>query len=378
MNKPLITVIMQNYNVNYWNLQVALDSVINQTFKEFSFVFIDDWSTDYEIDKIFDEIREKWNKIRPNMPLYLVKKPQSGPFDEKMHNHGHSFCRNWGLELVRMEKLSDFVFFADSDDELMPNCLEILWENMQKDPEIDISIGNFTRDEVQWCKFKVYYNKTVNENDIIVQKTPMIVDNYRALYILCDPYMIPGHRMRGPSVAFCATWNKIFRLSLFDRVHFPNNKLRDDNFTAHRLLFAARKIAFTPEFTYFYSLDGKLSGENLYKTIDIVEAHQDRVQFFTNEYDIHRDYKCQTLLYSLEEFEHRQLVSNIVINEHMVYLHTLMQVYKDTLNDKDKDICLDEFKYCILLWQKELMLREPQFLKICLKWQIERNKECNE
>ena len=89
-----VTVIMQNYNSSMTKLRDAVYSVINQSFERIAFIFIDDWSTDYDISYFFDEIKKAWNHKRPTMPLHLIKKPQSGPLDPRMSNHGHSFCRN--------------------------------------------------------------------------------------------------------------------------------------------------------------------------------------------------------------------------------------------------------------------------------------------
>ena len=358
---------MQNYNTNKDILNEAIQSVFCQTFKEFSFVFIDDWSTDYEIDELFDNWRKRWAEKRENMPLFLVKKPQNGPLDARDYNHGHSFCRNWGLQLVKMQNSCEFVFFMDSDDVIRPDCLEILWDNLEKDPEIDISIGNYTRDEATWYGNLEYYY--TNDGKICVCN-PKIKSNIEALDILCDPYMIPGHVLTKPSIAFCATWNKIFRLSLFDDVKFPDYKTKDDNFTAHRLLWNARKIIFTHEITYFYRPGGNLADRNLYKTTDIVDAHEDRVNFFEEIFvkDIHKLDRI-----TLENYKEKTTINNILINEHLIYLYTLMGVYNSSNLKKVKEGCFNEFSYCLQVWSRELMLLNPKFLEICLKF-VEKEK----
>ena len=162
MDNTLVTLIMQNYNTPLDKLYTAVNSVINQSYNNIAFIFIDDWSTDYDVDEVFNTIKEKWNQVRSDTLLDLVKKPQSDCQDEVNHNHGHSFCRNWGLDLVRTKNESEYVMFADSDDELMPNCIELLYNNMQKD-NADISIGNFTRDEIRWCQCKDNYFDNVND-----------------------------------------------------------------------------------------------------------------------------------------------------------------------------------------------------------------------
>ena len=364
--KSLVTVVMQSYNTSKDILDIAVNSVINQTFKDFAFVFIDDWSTDYDASSFFAEIETKWKNKRPDMPLHLIKKPQNGPLDEREHNHGHSFCRNWGLDLVKTAKISDYVFFMDSDDEIMPNCLEILWSKIEKDPEIEISIGNFVRDEVRWCQLKdTYYDAEINEGTLGPHDNKAYT-NLEALDILCDPYMIPGHRPTMPSVAFCATWNKIFKVSLFDNVRFPDYRTKDDNFTAHRLLWNAKKITFTFEITYFYRPGGKLADANLYKTMDIVDAHRDRVEFFEK---IFEDWIRAGKMIRENNFEDYTRICNILRDEHMLYLFTLMCVYKNFEHHHDESsTCYEEFVYCLNVWKKEFVYGEQKFLEACVKW----------
>lgn len=369
MNKPLVTVIMQNYNTSKDILDNAIYSVVNQSFKNFAFVFIDDWSTDYDIDEVFDKWLKSWKELRPDMPIHFIKKPQSGPLDPRTSNHGHSFCRNWGLDLVKSAKISDYVFFMDSDDEIMPNCLEILWSKIEKDPEVEISIGNFVRDEVRWCQLKdTYYNAEVNEGDTYVPgpHDDKIYTNLEALHVLCDPYMIPSHRPTMPSVAFCATWNKIFKVNLFDNVRFPDYRTKDDNFTAHRLLWNAKKIAFTFEITYFYRPGGKLADANLYKTMDIVDAHRDRVEFFEK---IFEDWIRAGKMIREDNLEDYTRICDILRDEHMLYLFTLMAVYKNFKNHHDESTtCYEEFVYSLNVWKKEFVYGEQKFLEACVKW----------
>ena len=364
-----LTVIMQNYNTSKDILDIAVNSVINQTFKDFAFIFIDDWSTDYDASSFFANFESKWKNERPDMPFHFVVKPQNGPLDERDHNHGHSFCRNWGLDLVKTAKISDYVFFMDSDDEIMPNCLEILWSKIEKDPEVEISIGNFIRDEVRWCQLKdSYHDAEVNEGTLSPHdnKTYTKLD---ALDVLCDPYMIPNHRPTKPSVAFCATWNKIFKVSLFDakdnKVRFPDYHTKDDNYTAHRLIWNAEKIAFTFAITYFYRPGGNLADANLYKTMDIVNAHIDRVEFFEKIFD--DAIKVRGSLRK-DNFEDFTLKNEIIRNEHMIHLFTLMAAYKNVPDDKDKRRCYEEFSYCLNLWRRELVYGEQKFLETCVNW----------
>lgn len=350
-----LTLIMQNYNTPENKLMVALDSVFDQTYKNFNFVFIDDWSTDYDASLFFEKWDKTWEHKKFEGKFYKVIKPQDGPFDELDHNHGHSFCRNWGLNLIDTE----YVMFMDSDDALTPVAIETLIKGFSVESDIDISIGNFTRDVYVWfptCDFVRHIEKDYKHQ----YKTYNSLD---ALDILCDPYMLPEHRPTKPSVAFCATWNKIFRKSLFDEISFPNGRTKDDNFTAHRLLWKARKICYTPEITYYYRPGGKLADANLYKTIDILDAHKDRNLFFENVFDIGISNGMKHQKLDLKNYDEISKKLKVYCNEMFVLLHTYMRVIEQS-SDKEKQLdLLKEMKVILDLHKMHLMAYDFKFIK---------------
>ena len=370
-----LTLIMQNYNAPLTKLVEAIDSVVGQTYKDFNFMFIDDWSTDYDVKKYFEEWERLWNSNGHNGKIFLVIKPQSYAKDPIDHNHGHSFCRNWGLDCSQTE----YVMFMDSDDMLREDAIDILWTNMQQDPKIDISIGNMTRDILQWYK-TCDYVKNSDSDDRQVQR--MTYTPLQALDILCDPYMLPDHKMRGPSVPFCATWNKIFRKSLFTEtgIRFPSGKTKDDNFTAHRLLYNAKKICFTTEVTYFYRPGGKLADTNLYKTKDIIHAHLDRVGFFDYVFGMpYKDDFRRLDLSEFNEFEDEQSEIKIYYNEYMVMLYTYMMYISraEGLSINERKAMAEILREKLMSEFKELMLYEPKFVKMVMEF-IEKVEKLNE
>lgn len=89
-----IDIIMPNYNkANY--LVDSIDSVINQTLKNWNLLIVDDHSSDNSL-----EIINKYTKY-PNVNIIKLKK-----------NKGPAFCRNLGMRLSN----SKYISFIDSDD----------------------------------------------------------------------------------------------------------------------------------------------------------------------------------------------------------------------------------------------------------------------
>lgn len=352
-----LTLVMQNYNAPKDILLDAINSVMYQTCKDFNFIFIDDHSTDYDTSSFFQDWKIIWNAYEMKGKIDFMRNPE---------NHGHSFCRNLGLDKCETE----FIMFMDSDDELRPDAIEILLKNIETQSDIDISIGNFTRDEVQWIKEKDFYFNSDNVSKTI---EPKIYNKLQALDILCDPYMIPRksyeqQRAFKPSVPFCATWNKIFRKSLFDNVRFPDGRTKDDNFTAHRLIWNARKIAFTQLYTYYYRRGGKLADANLYRTRDIVDAHEDRIKFFG------KVLKYEDEVLNNNNYNDELIKTKIYYNELLIYLYTQM-MHILTIKDKiEKSLLVNILIAKLELVRKELLLYRPDFAKMLVEF-IEKEKE---
>ena len=98
------------------------DSVVNQCYKEFEALIVDDGSNDN-----IDEIVASYKDSR----LRVLHKP----------NEGVAVARNYGIRNAQNE----FVCFLDSDDEWLPNHLEVLVKMMDKYPDYDFYITSYKR-----------------------------------------------------------------------------------------------------------------------------------------------------------------------------------------------------------------------------------------
>ena len=109
---PLISVIMPVYNVEQY-LRRSIESVLNQTFKDFELICINDGSTDNSLE-ILNE--------------YATKDPRIQIINQE--NAGLSCARNSGLEIVQGE----YIAFIDSDDFYATNFLEVLYSAQEIQP----------------------------------------------------------------------------------------------------------------------------------------------------------------------------------------------------------------------------------------------------
>jgi len=107
---PKVSIIVPVYNTEKY-IYDCLTSIVEQNFKNFEVIIVDDGSTD-ESGLICEDFIKSVNDNR----FRLFHKG----------NGGLSEARNYGLN--HCSKTSDFVVFLDSDDEITPNCLETLLE----------------------------------------------------------------------------------------------------------------------------------------------------------------------------------------------------------------------------------------------------------
>ncbi len=116
LTKPRITIITPVYNRRH-TIMRTINSVLNQTFKDYEYIIIDDGSTD-PCDDLIIPIMES-NVI----PIKYIKKEDGGV---------HS-ARNVGFK----EGRGELIVCIDSDDELTPNACEWFIEAWDSIPNCD-------------------------------------------------------------------------------------------------------------------------------------------------------------------------------------------------------------------------------------------------
>ena len=143
---PKVSVIIPVYNAEKY-LSDSLNSIINQTLKDIEIICINDGSFDNSL-KILNYFREIDNRI-------II-------IDQK--NKGVNYARNEGLKIAK----GQFILFFDSDDILIKNALEKLFE-LSVEKNLEILYFNFKSifdDKINEKHFSknVYYKINSNEN----------------------------------------------------------------------------------------------------------------------------------------------------------------------------------------------------------------------
>lgn len=116
--KPAVSIIIPTYN-RANSISRSVNSILNQTYKDFEIIVIDDGSTD-NTEEIISAISDERVKYY------------------KQKNAGACSARNYGIELSRGE----YIAFHDSDD---------IWYPQKLDKEIDI-LKKYSEVDVVFCK----------------------------------------------------------------------------------------------------------------------------------------------------------------------------------------------------------------------------------
>ena len=110
MNMPLVSVIVPIYNVEDY-LQTCCNSILSQSFNNIEVILVNDGSTDGSCE-IAKQIEKKDSRV------ILI--------DQR--NGGLSAARNAGLKVAK----GDYVLFVDSDDWIEKNCIQELYQDIQR------------------------------------------------------------------------------------------------------------------------------------------------------------------------------------------------------------------------------------------------------
>lgn len=247
MQQPLVSVIVPIYKVEPY-LRRCLDSIVNQTYTNLEIILVDDGSPD-GCPAICDEYAAKDNRI------VVIHK----------ENGGLSDARNAGLDICKGE----FVYFIDSDDFIVKDCISILFSALKKN-DADIAIANYTSNTINFSRshFKSDTFQEISLFDLVkkmcwgdIQFTQVVV-----------------------------SWNKLIKKDIATQNFFPVGKICEDNYTTHKYYFSASKIIISNVYTYFYqqrsdSIVKKLS-ENFSKNelITLDYLHQRMLFFIQNNH----------------------------------------------------------------------------------------------
>lgn len=189
--KNKITILTPTYNREYI-LSKAYNSLLNQTNNHFSWLIIDDGSTDNTFELVQKMIKENKIKIK-----YLKKE-----------NGGKHTALNYGISKIN----SDYLLILDSDDELSDNAIELMYKYIDKyDNDNKIAAISFLKgyDKDNAVEKKVFKNETIS-NNIDFRYNQGYLKDMAELYKtkILKKYPFPEY-FEEKFISECIVWNKI-------------------------------------------------------------------------------------------------------------------------------------------------------------------------
>lgn len=317
MNRTLISIIVPVYNVESY-LKFCIDSLISQTYKNIEIILVNDGSTDRS-KKICEDYANQDNRI-----ILINQK-----------NKGLSGARNTGVKNCNGEYLT----FVDSDDYIDKDYIECLY-NM-----IDSNI------KISMCQLDVATNYNTKNN---------ICDNY-------DKAVISKRNFFLNSLSdnrYLSSCGKLFHISLFDNVIFPEGKLHEDIYVLGEIISKVDYIAFINNKKYFYIKRGNSITTNRFneKKFDLIEAANRYTSIILEHYP---DLYNNTIVFRNHQIS--SLVKQMSYDDYKKYNFFI----KKLINSSRKNLKIVISDNTIPLNEKLLMIVDcTNYILIKLFWKI--------
>lgn len=267
----MISIVVPVFNAES-NLKRMLESILVQSYQEFECILIDDGSTDSSY-RICKEYEQKDARVRC--------------FTQE--NHGVSYTRNRGIELVRGE----FIAFLDADDFIPPNYF---YELIKCCKNGDIAICDVVIIENKKEKFRFKTGESV-----LTQTDAMN-------YLLSRKYINSG------------PYGKLYRKAVIASVKFPFLKTYEDILFVLDTFTNANKIVATSQTQYFYIQNDNSAMSKMIKnpSLDIVIASERLLQYIMQRHDLKPEC-CYVTISHLFQYAIELLNSNNYKNSEFIY-----------------------------------------------------------
>ncbi len=245
---PKVSIIIPMYNMENY-IKTCLDSVMNQTMKDYEVIVIDDGSVDHSYDKAL----EYQGRYPQQMRVY------------KQENAGQGAVRNNGVRIATGE----YILFVDSDDTVSEYFVEKAYK-MITESQADIGIFDAV----------IVDENRQRKEDMIGCHCPDCICTLQTYPQLLFEYPAP--------------WNKIYKRSLFTQSNlgYPTHMWYEDLVGASMFYTVANKIAVVHEPLYYYMQrsDSVMHSKVDARNMEILKA-MDMIQIFYRDREIYDVYQ---------------------------------------------------------------------------------------
>ena len=245
-SKYKVNLLMPCYNAEKY-ISRTLDTVFNQTFKDFELICIDDGSTDSTLS-----ILKGYEKKNSNMRVYHKK------------NEGGQGTTKYGCQFLEAE----YSCVIDNDDLLDENYIKYLYDSITKNGA-DMAVCAFQREEFDTRK--VYSVEMKKGNKVVDLK-----DDYGIILEINT-----------------AMWNKMFKTDILkELLNFQLDSRGFGDMTLMSYLYSMiNRISFIDDVLYFYQVR-KNSDINTMKS-DVIENMYNNLIRVKKHYKLNKTEMCE-------------------------------------------------------------------------------------
>lgn len=287
MKKVAISVIVPVYNVEKY-LNKCINSILNQTFKDFELIIIDDGSSD-KSGLICDEYEKKDKRIK------VIHQ----------ENKGLSAARNIGIDLA----IGDYITFIDSDDYIDENYLCIFYSVISKN-NADIVMGG-----------NIIVNEDITTSDSLNKKYSFEIIEKRETY---------KKMMNNETITFSA-WAKLYKSNLIKKIKYPIGKYYEDVYVINDIIECADKIIFTNYNGYYYLKrdDSIINSCMNTRHMDLIDAATKYKDFMICNYPELNSYTIKGFIISNFMIYNKAVLSDKFVNECKYIRKNILKYKKD-------------------------------------------------
>ena len=294
----LISIVIPIYNAEKY-LEECLNSIKNQTYKNFEVIMVNDGSKD-------DSETICMNFLRSDSRFRYLKK----------ENGGVSSTRNVGLDNVE----GDYVTFIDADDWVDENYLELLITTVKKNHS-DIVVSSY---------------KQFNNIDVFYLRAYTIQEKYLLNFekMNRDDFLTIFPKLMSINVCFNNAVAKLFRKELVNNLRFDTSiKYGEDLDFYFRLYLNVDSISYVDEPTYVYRMHGDSTTSNFNQ-----EHAEQELSIFKKMYEKIQEIGLPSIHYfnklkKLLELRMNFLENKVLLNEYLEFLKNIGETvtYPNTL-----------------------------------------------
>ena len=285
----LISIVIPIYNAEKY-LEQCLNSIKNQTYKNFEVILVNDGSIDNS-ESICKAFVESDTRFR-----YYLKA-----------NGGVSSARNLGLDSVK----GDFITFIDSDDWIAENHLELLINSIKK-----------TNSDIVVSCYKEFDNNIDTYYTIVYTKQEKNLLNFEKMNR--DDFLIIFPKLMSINVCFNNAVAKLFRKELVNNLRFDTSiKYGEDLDFYFSLYLNVESISYVDELTYVYRIHGDSTTSNFNQ-----EYAEQELSIFKKMFKKIQEIGLPTIHYfnkfqKLLKYRVDYIKNKVLLNEHLDFLKNI-------------------------------------------------------